>query len=132
MGRIFGLLYEYKFDVEDELGDVWYYLRILCYQKDYVPNNNFGQSKFNVDYLVAYAMLKATILFKRLCSQNEVEISTLSDWRSAIDTSYIGILEICHRNDITLQQLTESNWEKLKPGSERGGQWAKARTVSST
>ena len=45
-----------------------------------------------------------------------------------LDISYSVLVKICRDFDFTLQQLTDSNWEKLKPGSKRGDEWEKART----
>jgi hypothetical protein len=41
--------------------------------------------------------------------------------------AYNGLYEIADSNNLSLDDLTKSNWEKLKPGSERGSQWMEAR-----
>jgi hypothetical protein len=45
-----------------------------------------------------------------------------------LDIIYTVFIGIAQRYNLTLDQLTASNWEKLKPGSERGDQWRKAKT----
>jgi hypothetical protein len=44
-----------------------------------------------------------------------------------LNVSYTALLLIAKHYNLTLDQLTASNWEKLKPGSERGDEWMKAR-----
>jgi hypothetical protein len=109
----------YEFEPLDELGDIWYYLRILCYQK-----SNYEPVEFTVtgksDKLIAVAMHECSLI---LINYHQ----GISYSEFALDVCYTTMIEICRRYDITLEQLTASNWEKLKPGSKRGNQWMKAR-----
>jgi hypothetical protein len=110
---------EYEFNPLDELGDIWYYLRILCYQRDYVPNL-FHMPTNDIDFLIATAIFHSS---EALCSY--FRGNSLSPFY--LDVCYTVVCKVCEHYDITLQQLTDSNWQKLKPGSERGEQWAKGR-----
>lgn len=112
----------YIFEPLDELGDIWYYLRILCHQRKYKPDHQFvNVSKGKgVDWIIATAISSLSggfisVLHGYDCNQNHLDIQM---------TLIVAILDRCN---ITLQQLTDSNWEKLKPSSERGEQWARAR-----
>jgi len=113
----------YIFEPLDELGDNWYYLRILCSQRrlgqPYVPTK-FNMPSNDIDFLISTAMFNTSEAFNSLCRGNSWSIFTL-------DISYTVLVKICELNDITLQQLTDGNWEKLKPGSVRGEQWMKTR-----
>jgi hypothetical protein len=109
----------YKFKPLNELGDIWYYLRILCYQGgSYYPKPYFISSN-SIDYLIAFAMNETSMSF--LNSEDN------KGFFVPLDTNYSVLVRICELQNITLQQLTDSNWEKLKPGSERGEQWMQAR-----
>jgi len=105
----------YVFEPEDELGDIWYYLRILCYQKGYEPELVLVGK--NIDHAIAVAMSNLSASF--VCLKNYDEKS--------LDSSYSALRKICSLYNLTLDDLTRSNWQKLKPGSERGEEWTKAR-----
>ena len=111
----------------DELGDVWYYERILCYQEKYTPQlfilspSHIMQSPMHIDLLIATVIKKTATAFV-----NQREVATPIS-RNALDINYSVIYSLCDTFGITLERLTEANWEKLKPGSERGEQWMKAR-----
>jgi hypothetical protein len=111
----------YEFEPLDELGDIWYYLRILCYQKSNYESEpiEFAMTG-EADNLIAITMYECS-----LAIINYYQGIPYSEFM--LDICYTAMLEICKRYDITLDQLTASNWEKLKPGSERGNQWMKAR-----
>jgi hypothetical protein len=109
----------YEFDPIDELGDIWYYLRILCWQNKYKPIN-FCDPIDDVGFIIATAGLHS---FEALCSYYRGTFTS----KFFLDVSYTAIEMICEKYSITLEELTESNWEKLKPGSERGEQWMKNR-----
>jgi hypothetical protein len=108
----------YVFEPLDELGDIWYYLRILCYQKDFKPS--VFTLKGDIDYLISSAINDSSRAFIDLLNYNYYSIYVL-------DISYSVLHKIMEKYKVTLDQLTASNWDKLKPGSERGEQWAKAR-----
>lgn len=118
----------YKFEPLDELGDIWYYLRILCYQNNsYYPrySSSFISSS-SIDSLVALATSETSISFMDLLEGNNRRYYKIF-YNILLDTNYSVLIKICELQDITLEQLTVSNWEKLKPGSQRGGEWMKAR-----
>lgn len=111
----------YEFEPLDELGDIWYYLRILCYQK-----GNYELIKFAMTGEADNSALIAITMYE--CSLAIINYyQGISYSAFMLDVCYTVMLKICKRYDITLEQLTASNWEKLKPGSERGNQWMKAR-----
>ena len=119
----------YQFDPEDELGDIWYYLRILCYQHSVVPTLELSNQldvykNCNADYLLACVISNVSFVFRMFCREEQ---KRFVKWESTLNISYSILFEICTRRELTLHQLTSSNWEKLKPGSERGEQWMKAR-----
>ena len=103
----------------DELGDIWYYIRILCYQRDYQPTS-FLLLNLETDELIAMAIQEAANAFL-----SYKRFRTYSVF--CIDTSYSVLLLLLRREGVNLDELTELNWEKLQPGSERGEQWMKAR-----
>jgi hypothetical protein len=121
-----------EFKPLDELGDIWYYLRILCYQENVKP--------YYTDMLII-PELDVTVVFSRddidtligammYCTSQKslyLAFEKKSSHRLFLSTTFSIIFEIAKRYHITLQQLTDSNWEKLKPGSVRGDQWMQAR-----
>lgn len=111
----------YEFEPIDELGDIWYYVRVLCYQKKHKPVNFSIINNESVDTVMALAMWELSRKFVHINEGGKANLGNTLNW------TFSALLHICNSYDITLQQLTESNWQKLKPGSERGEQWAKAR-----
>jgi hypothetical protein len=109
----------YVFEPENELGDIWYYLRILCYQRGYEPVE-FSSIDRSIDYLISQAIQEAAIAFDDYLLRKGYSLF-------ALDVCYTILLKILKAHNLTLDQLTASNWQKLKPGSERGEQWMKAR-----
>jgi hypothetical protein len=107
----------YVFEPEDELGDIWYYVRILAYQKSYTPDGEVYNPEIDTDYLIAMVMGELVVAFRGYKNFH----------RSYLDFPYSALILIAERYSITLDDLTRSNWEKLKPGSERGDEWQKAR-----
>jgi hypothetical protein len=139
---------DYTFEPLDELGDIWYYLRILCYQRGiarilyyqegisshnisgfsqeilplygaYIPTE-FNMPSTDIDFLISTAIFHSSEAFNTLCRGDKYSVF-------AIDVSYTILIIILRKYNITLKELTEANWQKLKPGSERGEQWMKAR-----
>lgn len=118
----------YEPETEKELGDIWYYIRILCYQINHVPQvpgaiadaRAKDMISKSINYMISYAIEKCSQAFQQLEDHGYF-------WSFPLDLSYSILIEICKRNNITVQQLTDSNWEKLKPGSERGEQWMSTR-----
>jgi hypothetical protein len=118
---------DYKYKFADELGDIWYYLRILCYQRDYQP---VTFDIYNNNYYDGYDLLPDEIIAMAIDEANRALLSLLRhNYYSlfALDVSYTCLLELLERKHLTLDELTKLNWQKLKPGSERGEQWMKAR-----
>lgn len=115
---------DYEFEPLNELGDVWYYLRILAYQKedfDLYEINILSRSHQpqSIEYLICRAIREASDGFMGF-EESGIYYSMV------LNVSYSVLLELLTRFDLTLNQLTLSNWEKLKPGSERGKQWMDA------
>ena len=109
----------YVSNLQDELGDVWYYIRILYYIKKIdKPIFSFMYSNEPIEDIVAGACLSA-------CTGYLLFVKEYLD-TDVIHASYSALVKICNQINITLDDLTQSNWEKLKPGSERGEQWRKA------
>ena len=99
----------------DELGDLWFYLRILAYQQEvdlsdnaYIPIpikgiEDMSTSLFSLNYLCA----------ELLVYQDFTNLQSIFEW----------FLSVVFLLDCTLDQLTELNWAKLKDGDNHG--WAK-------
>jgi hypothetical protein len=106
----------YIFNPVDELGDIWYYLRILAYQN----NHELKELGFNVrvatDIAIALVMIDVANAFV------EKHMANIK-----LDVIYTVLVGIAARYEITIDDLTHFNWEKLKPGSIRGDEWMEAR-----
>jgi hypothetical protein len=118
----------YVFEPENELGDIWYYLRILCYQKqeccEYeIHNYDHCSEKTGTDWIISNIMVSTSTEFNDLVGEQLLNIPSVY----LINCNFTALSEICNRYDLNLDQLTASNWEKLKPGSERGNEWMKTR-----
>jgi hypothetical protein len=122
----------YVFQPEDELGDIWYYLRILSYQRNhrlvFVSMEDFYQEK-GVEYLISSATNSVAVSFMNLIDHGFYPLFMLDLCYSILLELASNRFDICPEGEenSTLVQLTASNWEKLKPGSKRGEQWARAR-----
>lgn len=121
----------YEWEPIEELVDVWYYIRILAYQcnknlndQAELPIRIFTSS--DIDYLISSAIGEASIKFNRLCL-DEARNQKCLLFGYTIAHNYAILRQICKLSDLTIDQLTEASWEKLKPGSERGEEWRKAR-----
>lgn len=114
----------YEFEPQDESGDIWYYLRILSYQKNRIPCSFpvlYDMRDKSIEYLISYAIENVAQSFQQL-----EDYSVYSTF--CLDVSYSVLMRICLDYNFSLQELTDSNWEKLKPGSTRGDEWERART----
>ena len=117
------LLYKpnYKSNFTDELGDMWYYIRILSYQQNYEPKIFRMEREYSPDKLIAMAIKMVCQSFESLKpGSNEFRFN-----RFALDESYTVLLLLLDKFGITLDELTERNWQKLQPGSVRGKEWVK-------
>ena len=92
---------EYTLLVIDELGDFWYYLRILYYISGKAPQYKSIYSAFDIHELLAAMNLGAAII----CYDS---LDTI--W---LDICFSCLLTILGKFDYTLEELTESNWQKL-------------------
>jgi hypothetical protein len=109
----------YIFKPEDELGDIWYYLRILAYQTG-CELNQFDMENQSLDKLFALVIHEVSMMLYAYCIGIDGHYNELS-------YPYSLMLEIARRYNLNLDDLTASNWEKLKPGSKRGEEWMQAR-----
>jgi hypothetical protein len=119
------LLYKpnYKPHFADELGDIWYYIRILSYQQNYEPQAFRMAKEYSPDKLIAMAITMVCSSFESLQS-GKIEFPYR---KHTLDTSYTVLLILLERIGLTLDELTQLNWQKLQPGSARGEEWMKAR-----
>ena len=116
----------YEWEPIGELVDIWYYIRILAYQIG-ISIKLIRKSEvlllYNIDYLISSAIKEANHNFRASItgdiSPQDLEFSVLYN--------YSILNRICKLSNLTIDQLTEASWEKLKPGSERGEEWMKAR-----
>ncbi len=105
-------------DELDELGDIWYYIRILTYQcKIEMTTRSFNEKR--LDIIRAELGVNAMIINRNvhLWKPFKKELKKCQMWL----LDYLIVLEI------TLDELTALNWEKLKPGSERGEEWTSSQ-----
>jgi hypothetical protein len=112
----------YKFKPIDELGDIWYYIRVLCYQEGHKPILGNTDIDIQTDRLFAVVIQELSLAFYAICSKD-----LYIDYCSTLNIVYTSLFLLSKKYDITLDQLTQHNWNKLKPGSERGEEWMKAR-----
>lgn len=106
----------------DELGDLWYYIRILAYQQK-VDLSELALKKNRDDVLrTLFSMDKFCIKLLEICI--EVEKINLS----ILTAIFFYLQDLLFSFDCTLDQLTELNWQKLKDGDNNG--WAKAKSIS--
>jgi hypothetical protein len=113
----------YIFEPEDELGDIWYYIRILAYQANYIPEDkNYFYPREKTELVITCAIQDLSKIFGIY-----IKLDRFHEPQKTLDYIYTIFIEIVRRYNLTLDDLTASNWEKLKPGSVRGDQWMKAR-----
>lgn len=126
----------YQFDPTDELGDIWYYIRILLYQNvvyphitDYIRVRYLGVelkvSIAPVNRLIASAIYQISEVV--LLEGESIDHCDFYTPESLLSMQYSTLKAIANRYGLTINDLTEANWNKLKPGSERGEQWMQAR-----
>jgi hypothetical protein len=104
----------------DELGDLFFYKRVLGYIAKH-PNSKFDSEVSEVVILLADLNLFAAQLLYDLIHRRELDTGRLKLVQERLDR----ILEICN---CTLDKLTELNYAKLKDGDNHG--WESARTLS--
>lgn len=127
----------FEWKLINELIDVWYYIRILAYQAkiELKPQPIFGTA--DVDEIIAHAISIASKQFETECHYKRHELYDLPCKLSVniaaigyvVTNSYSSLLHLCDRFDLTIDQLTDASWEKLKPGSVRGNEWTKEREL---
>lgn len=99
----------------DELGDAWYYLRILAYQSqcEFVTYLNKDNQQDNIlDVLISINTFSGKIL--TMVSHGE-KINTFL--LNSVFNFYLNALLLL---DFTLDQATESNWAKLSARGNNG------------
>ena len=108
----------YTSKILDELGDLWFYLRILAYQQGYnlEEGHNIPEQDL-LDALIELNWHAATLL-------RIIEVETDSHL-AAIINCFVCLRVILNNLNFTLDQVTESNWQKLKDGDNHG--WLTAR-----
>ncbi|HEC65148.1 MAG TPA: hypothetical protein ENI23_07640 [bacterium] len=119
----------YTFEPEDELVDIWYYLRILAYQLKiefvFIPIVEVKIPK--IEYLITRAIHISSDIFIKLTSPENVNRKCPTEYYAFELSNVYSIFRfLCVQFNLTIDQLTEASWEKLKPGSERGDEWMKA------
>jgi hypothetical protein len=125
----------YEPETEKELGDIWYYIRMLCRQSGNVPAKIESVIFPELDFELIFELADTDTIIAATSycvSQQFLIMKDDNTWIKGVtklffNVQYSALIEIANRHNLTLDQLTTSNWEKLKPGSERGDQWMKAR-----
>lgn len=120
---------KYTPKILDELGDLWYYIRILAYQSDADLSmwTNYHQVKdpsSSLPWLVRLNKKCAGLLWQLTDGH--------SNQLNEIDTNKLRIAfehfqRLLTQLDYTLDELTELNWQKLRDGDNNG--WAIARKL---
>lgn len=107
-----------KEDELDELGDIWYYIRILTYQCE-IEMTKYPYPQKDIDITRSELALNATQILVNIRGNKpfKKELRKCQMWFN----TYLKILKI------TLDELTALNWEKLKPGSIRGDEWTSSQ-----
>ena len=118
--------FEYTREMElDEWGDYWYYLRILCWQKNFLPwAHNFPSRLLRKEIKSDII----SILHKLSGHSNSIIWHIIESKKSDqldITKSYHIMKIRLDQLDCTIDRLTNLNWQKLKPGSKRGDEWMK-------
>ncbi len=125
---------EYKFNPENELIDVWYYIRILAYQANANLEAFPTPETISIERIISNAIGLSNKQFQRLCKCKENNISFvnihINSTRPMIASNYSSLVYLCSHFNLTVDQLTEASWEKLKPGSEQGEEWMKAAKIT--
>lgn len=90
----------------DELGDLWYYLRILAWIMEVkLESQIFLKNNGTVDILSNLIYWSSTLLLTRYTSQNQ---------EGYLNRTYTCLLDRLVELDCTLDELTEFNYRKLK------------------
>ncbi len=112
---LFKANYEWSdLDEIDELGDKWYYQRILSYQAE-IDTAIYTFNEFNPHIIMANMGINAFEIWK--CAE------TGKPFKKHLRKHQIWFNTYLEYIKITLDELTELNREKLKPGSARGEEW---------
>ncbi len=119
-GKLAGL----PFEPLNELIDIWYYIRILSYQTN-VSLKALDVANTKLDYLISVAIAGISYEFKDFVPKGKMSPS----FHHELICNYSYVIAICDQSDLTINQLTEASWEKLKPGSVRGDEWVKGKNV---
>ncbi|MHC4753291.1 MAG: nucleoside triphosphate pyrophosphohydrolase family protein [Planctomycetota bacterium] len=100
----------YVFDPQDELGDIWYYTRIGIWQLDCAEYDldivPFDGSDDLIMAIVIGEIAKTFVSFKQ---GNLITLDFLA-------VAYGGLITIAEEYNLSLDDLTASNWEKAKSG----------------
>lgn len=104
----------------DELGDAWYYLRILAYQQDYTFKTYSDErgvlpDRFMMLANLNYRCARLLTIYEDSETINTQVLQIVFDW-------YQDILFLL---GFTLDQVTESNYAKLQRNDNHG--WKEAR-----
>ena len=96
----------YVLTPEDELGDIWYYVRVLAYLtgSSLVDRAHFDDS---TDRIIARCLNDLVRWFLGLASGKYYPVY--------LNRCYSATIEIARRYNLTIDDLTKSNWQKLKP-----------------
>lgn len=117
----------------DELGDILYYIRVLSYQFEARPRKIDKIVFPELDIEVVFSTDSTEVVISAMIyyASSQFLFLTKKEYTSTgivfISAQYSALKEIGNRYNLSLDQIITFNWQKLKPGSERGEQWAKAR-----
>ena len=112
---LFKANYEWSdLDELDELGDIWYYIRILTYQQG-IEITSYPYKIADLDIVRSNLALNAA----KIC----LNAQTSKPFKKSLKKCQMWLITYLEVLEVTLDELTALNWEKLKPGSKRGDEW---------
>lgn len=110
---------DYTPKILDELGDLWYYLRILVYQLDLpIATPLLQADKPDTIIILTFLNSNAAEVLEQLLPSDKIDIPLLSN------VNYWFFMLLRELN-FTLDQVTESNWQKLSAKGNNG--WEQTR-----
>jgi NTP pyrophosphatase (non-canonical NTP hydrolase) len=123
----------------DELGDFWYYLRIVSYQVTtlgYCEYPLVSKHKWDKHIVNKASLLHIHSNINWLCAKTLARFELVPEWEIfqdgiALNSLYQFLLLRLEQLDCTIDELTKINWQKVQPGSERGEEWREARNENS-
>lgn len=91
--------------VLDEIGDIWYYIRILAYQAN-IKLDRSDSRDHSLPKCLAYLNCSAASVYLGVIEENKI-------FPEMLLYTYYNLLILLQKLDISLEQVTELNYRKL-------------------